>query len=232
MNVDATGAGGNLTFVTKSKVINMLQDFRNARELHPELLEAEEWAECAEQMMEGFLHESRFQGIHSIAGKGQDCPVCEESIAEWELDEDSSYIDPQDAVYFDDLSGKVLPEDLVQEARMEEIKFVDKIKLLEVVPRPSGVKVIGTRWVDVNKGDEEDYEVRSRLVGKEIKHKGTLEHYFAAMPPLAALKLLLSLAVTTVLPEKEAVYRRKGNYILQFLDVKPISGPWRKERFT
>ena len=49
---------------------------------------------------------------------------------------------------------------------------------------------------------------------------GALEHDFAAMPPNAYLKMLLSLAVTSALHEKEKAYRRKGTYILQFLDVK------------
>eukprot|EP00959_Pyramimonas_sp_CCMP1952_P457952 9475807-Pyramimonas_sp.AAC.1 len=103
---------------------------------------------------------------------------------------------------------------------MEEIEFIDDIGLWGVVPRPAGHKVIGTRWVDVNKGDEVDYQVRSRIVGKEIRHKGSVEQYFAAMPPLASLKMLLSIAVTTVLPRKEVVYAKKGQYVLQFLDVK------------
>ena len=57
----------------------------------------------------------------------------------------------------------------------------------EVVDRPRGVKVIGTRWVDVNKGDERQPNYRSRLVAKEIRTGGPQE-YFAVMPPLAALR--------------------------------------------
>ena len=46
-------------------------------------------------------------------------------------------------------------------------KFIDKIKLWNVVPRPNdGSKVIDTRWVDVNKGDENEPLVRARLVAK------------------------------------------------------------------
>ena len=126
MNVDSAGAGGNAMSVTG--VISMLQRFRDIRESHPELLDGEGWAECAEAMMEDFLHESRNQGFVNIIEKGGDFPVCEEAVTEWDLD-DASYIDPQDAAYVDDLSGKVLPEDLVQEARKEEIKCVGKINL-------------------------------------------------------------------------------------------------------
>ena len=55
-------------------------------------------------------------------------------------------------------------------------------------------------WVDVNKGDKEAYNVRSRLVGKELKAKTKetlLAHQlFSAMPPWEAVKTLLSLLVT------------------------------------
>ena len=161
MNVDSAGAGGSATTsVSENRLVSLLQSLRDMRLSHPELLEeGKDWAEHAEAMMEDFLHVSRNQAMLNIIERGTDFPVCEEAIQEWDLGEEASYVDPQDAVYVDDLSGKVLPEDLVQEARKEEIKFVDKINLWEVVPRPSGVKVIGTRWVDVNKGDDEDFQV-------------------------------------------------------------------------
>ena len=54
---------------------------------------------------------------------------------------------------------------------------------------------IGTRWVDVNKGDDQNPDYRSRLVAQEINdHKR--EDLFAATPPLEAKKMLMSLAVT------------------------------------
>ena len=54
---------------------------------------------------------------------------------------------------------------------------------------------MGTGWVDINKGDDEDPDYRSRFVAKEIK-RDTREDLFAATPPLEAIKLLFSLAVT------------------------------------
>ena len=83
--------------------------------------------------------------------------------------------------------GRPLGWGVVDGLHGEEIKFIDEIHLWDVVPRPNGVKVIDTRWVDVNKGDETEFQVRSRLVAKEIKRKGMVEQYFAAMPPLAPL---------------------------------------------
>lgn len=59
----------------------------------------------------------------------------------------------------------------------------------------TGKGPIGTKWVDVNKGDEKDPEYRSRLVAMEIKRKHD-EDIFAATPPLEAKKLLFSMATT------------------------------------
>ncbi len=54
---------------------------------------------------------------------------------------------------------------------------------------------IKVRWIDINKGDTENPEYRSRLVAKEIK-KDSREDLFAATPPLEALKILFRLAMT------------------------------------
>ena len=50
------------------------------------------------------------------------------------------------------------------------------------------------RWVDVNKGDDQDPNYRSRLVAKEIKKYSDWSLY-AVTPPWEAIKLLFSLAV-------------------------------------
>ena len=54
---------------------------------------------------------------------------------------------------------------------------------------------ITVRWLDINKGDEENKEYRSRLVAQEIK-RDKRDDLFAATPPLEAKKMLFSLAVT------------------------------------
>ena len=46
-----------------------------------------------------------------------------------------------------------------------------------------------------NKGDNQRVEVRSRLVAREIKQKGT-DSYFASTPPLALVRYVISRAVT------------------------------------
>ena len=43
---------------------------------------------------------------------------------------------------------------LVEKARIEEIAVIRELGVWEVVDRPRGEIVFGTRWVDINKGDE------------------------------------------------------------------------------
>ena len=88
---------------------------------------------------------------------------------------------------------------------------------LEECWRKTGKAPIGTRWIDINKGDEKTPEYRSRLVAKEINtHKR--DDLFAATPPLEAMKLLLSLAVTTGVSHEQT--RRQRGYKLDFIDVR------------
>ena len=59
---------------------------------------------------------------------------------------------------YDNLSGAVLDKDMVQEARREEMAEVYKHGVYEKVSieecyEKTGKAPIGTRWVDVNKGD-------------------------------------------------------------------------------
>ena len=120
----------------------------------------------------------------------------------------------------DDISGEHLETSRVKEARKTEIEFVEGMKVWKAVPRTKDMKVISTRWVDINKGDRANPNYRSRLVARELK-KDTLSELFAAMPPLAALKVLLSLAVTKFKPnEKGVLCEDPGQEVLGFLDVK------------
>ena len=87
---------------------------------------------------------------------------------------------------------------------------------------PKGTKTIGTRWVDVNKQDQESPLYRSRLVAQEVKKGSGFDEFLAAMPSLSALKMPVTITVTFQLPHagaavKEA-YAKRG--LLGFLDVK------------
>ncbi len=48
------------------------------------------------------------------------------------------------------------------------------------------------RWIDINKGDVDNPNYRSRLVAREIKRDSRTD-LFAATPPLEAMKLVLSM---------------------------------------
>ena len=61
----------------------------------------------------------------------------------------------------------------------------------EEAVRRGGRKPIATRWVDVNKGDAATPDVRSRLVAKDFAGVRD-DSFFAATPPLEALRMLLS----------------------------------------
>ena len=50
------------------------------------------------------------------------------------------------------------------------------------------VELVGTRWLDINKGDEEHPNYRSRWVAKEYR-KAWVEAIFAATPNIEAARL-------------------------------------------
>ena len=69
------------------------------------------------------------------------------------------------AEFYDNLSGAVLDTDMVRKARKEEIAEVHKHEVYTKVPLEecydkTGNAPIGTRWVDVNKGDSVHPEYR------------------------------------------------------------------------
>ena len=106
------------------------------------------------------------------------------------------------AVFKDDLTGQVLDGKLVMEARREELDYFGmkgvwvKRKIDEAMQR-TGKRPITVRWVDVNKGDDECPEYRSRLVAREIRRKGEAP-IFAPTPPLEGLRLIISLAASDI----------------------------------
>merc|ERR1711994_43709 len=93
-------------------------------------------------------------------------------------------------------------------ARQKELDWAHGIKLYDKVPRQHAIdkriKPITVRSVDVNKGDDDNMNVRSRLVGRELKAKtkeALLAHeLFSAMPPWEMIKILLGLLVTDGVP--------------------------------
>ena len=61
----------------------------------------------------------------------------------------------------------------VKRARREEVDCVHKMNLYEKVPisevyQQTGKAPISVRWIDINKGDKEPPNYRSRLVAREM----------------------------------------------------------------
>ena len=99
----------------------------------------------------------------------------------------------------DDVSGALLDPELVHAGRATEMKFFNGMKVYDRVPRSdqarTGGKIIGTKWIDVSKGDLEHPNIGCRLVGKEFRTTPA-DSLYASTPPLEALRLIISRAAT------------------------------------
>ena len=114
-------------------------------------------------------------------------------------DKDETSIDISSNIAWDDLTGMRLEAGKVKEARTKELEYIKQKGVWKKIPRSvahaRGWKVIQTRWIDVNKGDDESPVYRSRLVGKEFNN-GDMDGIFAGTPPLEALRYLIHEAAT------------------------------------
>eukprot|EP00435_Cladocopium_sp_Y103_P063045 s567_g24.t1 len=115
------------------------------------------------------------------------------------------------------------------EARYEELQVIQQMGVWEVIRRPLGEKTVGTRWIDINKGDTHRMKLRSRIVAQELRRKpsqaGMPEShwtdFFAAMPPLSAMKALFALATTSRVPDATGkLQAMPQDKVLMFLDIK------------
>ena len=61
--------------------------------------------------------------------------------------------------------------------------------------KETGGRRIGTKWIDVNKGDSDNPRIRCWLVGKQFRI-GPDDAAYASTPPLEALRVVLSRAAT------------------------------------
>ena len=90
--------------------------------------------------------QQRDRYVASVHETGADKPVCEEPKTPFPYTECGWD-------YIDDTIGKLLNNTLVEKARAEEISVIRELGVWGV-DRPRDVVVFGTRWVDINKGDE------------------------------------------------------------------------------
>ena len=119
----------------------------------------------------------------------------------------------------DNVTGLRLDPAKVLAARTEELEFMDKLGVMTEVPLgqcwlETNAKPVGTKWVDINKGDDDRVEVRSRLVAMELKSQQvragiSRDDVFSATPPLEAVRLLLIMMMT----EKKVARKYKFTFI-------------------
>ena len=101
---------------------------------------------------------------------------------------------------FDEVTHVELPAKLVREARAEGLEYFNTLPVWRVVKTQecwdaTGRPPISTKWVDVNKGDQNDYGIRCRLVAREMGGAKS-DEFYAPTPPLEAKRLLFSEAAT------------------------------------
>ena len=75
----------------------------------------------------------------------------------------------------DDLTGMRLDAGKVREARAKEVGYIRDKRVYDKIPRAQALrnkwKVVQVRWIDINTGDDENPNYRSRLVGKEFNNE-------------------------------------------------------------
>ena len=109
----------------------------------------------------------------------------------------------------DAITGQELQPELVEKARQKELEYfksknVWTLKSRAECLRRTGKRPITVKWVDVNKGDDEVVNYRSRLVAREIRLPGE-DPIFAPTPPLESVRMVLSLAATDLRGERKHV---------------------------
>ena len=103
----------------------------------------------------------------------------------------------EDWTTFIEVSGKALETSKVMAAHAGEIDYAIRYNVWTLVPTQeawdvTGAGPVGSRWIDINKGDTERPNYRSRLVIQEVRHSG-VGAIFAATPPLGSIRVSLSL---------------------------------------
>ncbi|CAK0830057.1 unnamed protein product [Prorocentrum cordatum] len=122
--------------------------------------------------------------------------------------------------FYDDLTGLPLDPTRVKAARRLEMDFMAQLGVWvyareEDCRRELGRRPLSVRWVDIDKGDTDRPDYRSRLVVRETKAQSTIAGddigaVFAATPPLECLRLICGMAMSSDPSEGR---------VLRFLDI-------------
>ena len=119
-----------------------------------------------------------------------------------------------DAEFIDDVTGQPLEKAEAIKARKTEIDFFRARGVYTKVHREDWMRIITTKWLDINKGDDVAKNYRARLVGREIA-KTKRHDLFAATPPLESLRMILSICASN-----QWQARPQDRYIVMSNDVK------------
>ena len=144
-------------------------------------------------LREQLKENGQLNAVEEIAGSAAEIPLEHDQILK------------EGGRFWDDVKGGYLPEDLVLAARREEIDCVFSEGVYEIVPvlecKDAGMKLLDLVLVDTDKSvDPTRKKIRSRLCAREYKTKkqGKIQRalpasqLFSAMPPLEAVKVLVS----------------------------------------
>ena len=101
---------------------------------------------------------------------------------------------------WDDASGEGLDPATVLAARREKIADYKEMKAFIKVPishcvARTGRRPIGVRWININKGDQYNVNIRSRLVAKEFNNK-KCDDLFDGTPLVEAMRAIVSMAAS------------------------------------
>ena len=119
----------------------------------------------------------------------------------------------RDATFFDDVTGSELNKKEAIKARRKEIQFFRDRGVYTKVSREAHMKIIATKWLDINKGDTTNPNLRARLVGCEFA-TDKRDDLFAATPPLESLRMILSVCASNQISKN-----RSENFIIMSNDV-------------
>jgi hypothetical protein len=172
---------------TPHRHIHLVNGKASAAEVYPQALVL--------AILEGFAAQLRRDGTTEARCIGliTECDLVQEADVDWSAEEGWSHID--------DVSGKPLNSERVTLARSDELAYIRKMGVYRKVPladcfAATGRWPIKVKWIDINKGDEQQELYRSRLVAQELRSHEWRDDVFAATPPLESLKYMFSLAVT------------------------------------
>jgi hypothetical protein len=185
----------------------ILTGFRNQMMADGKLKPGSVGLNCA--MIDGGVEQ--LQESHWIAGDGQG------QVLKLQIASDERFVD--------DLIGHQLDPALCRAARKKEMDFVREKGLwlkrsVKECWDKTGGPPISVRWVETNKGDDANPNIRSRLVARQIRGRGQ-EATFAPTPPLEALRTVLSLAATDLpgRPKRCRVPESETRTQVSFVDI-------------